>query len=200
MDLVDANDFLAWCRGHGIGPDERYSEPRCLVYTERPRHARFWDVPARAAQVPHFVAHLLAGGGDWSHCQVWPRGGAWPRDDVRLPAAEDGPGDCVRGIILGAAGVPPGYRGAVRFGREELGQLIAVLFAQVVFGWTVSDDLFVVPDHGRLFLHTDHHDVVHVEYAGEGAVGPFIEHMARGKYALPEELPDETFKRPDWMS
>ena len=67
-----------------------------------------------------------------------------------------------------------------------------------MFGWSVPDDLFVVPDHGRQLLQTDHHDVVHVDFAEEGMVEPFVRHTAE-EYPLPTEPPDWTFKRPDWM-
>jgi hypothetical protein len=108
--------------------------------------------------------------------------------------------DQVRDNVLISAGVPLGIEGAVRFSDAETDKLVTAIFAQLVFGGSVVDDLFVVPDHGRQFLQTDHHDVVHVCFADQKRIKPFIAHMAREDYALPDELPDETFKKPDWMS
>ena len=74
-----------------------------------------------------------------------------------------------------------------------------MLFAYLAFGWCVDDDLFFVPDHGRQLLQTDHHDVIHVECASEDRVRRLVAHMDEAGYELPEEPPDETFRRPAWM-
>jgi hypothetical protein len=68
-----------------------------------------------------------------------------------------------------------------------------------VFGWCAEDDLFFVPDHGQQLLRTDHHDVVHVQCSSEERIQELVEYMAQQGYELPAGLPDETFKRPDWM-
>ena len=59
----------------------------------------------------------------------------------------------MRDVMLRGAGIPDGWRGAVRFERDEENVLLAVLFAYLAFGWCVDDDLFLVPDHGRQLLH-----------------------------------------------
>lgn len=151
-------------------------------------------MPGRAAEVPFFVSHLLAGLDPWAECVLWPRGGAWPR-----AGGVERPGDQVRGVVLQGAGIPAGCEGAVRYGAGEADKLVAVLFAHLVFGWSVPDDLFVVPDHARQMLQTDHHDVVHVAFADEAGVEPFVRHMANEEYLLPKEPPDPTFKKPGWM-
>lgn len=194
VDLISADKFLAWTDTVGIAPDGRYAPPQCLVYVPHRPHHRFWAVPGRAAELPFFVSHLLAGLDPWSACVVWPRGGVWPQ-----LYGDDRPGDQVRRIILGGAGVPAGYEGAVRFTAAEADKLTAVVFAHLVLGWSVPDDLFIIPDHGRQMLQTDHHDVVHVEFAEAEAVEPFVRHMAEEEYLLPADPPDQTFKRPDWM-
>lgn len=106
----------------------------------------------------------------------------------------------VRGVILSGAGIPAGFAGAVRFTAAEADRLVAVVFAHLSFGWSVPDDLFIVPDHARQLLHTDHHGVVHVDFADGARVARFVEHMRGEEFALPEELPDATFKKPDWMT
>jgi hypothetical protein len=194
MDLVPNEQFFARLSTTEVAPDTRYAEPRCLVYVPYRSAHRMWDVPGRASAVPSFVSALLAGMDPWSSCYVWPRGGVWAAEDEHSQV-----GDRVRGVILSGAGVPAGFAGAVKVAAEEADRLVAVVFAYLSFGWNVRDDLFIVPDHARQLLHTDHHDVVHVEFAHDSRVVPFVEHMKAKRYALPDELPDATFKKPDWM-
>jgi hypothetical protein len=68
-----------------------------------------------------------------------------------------------------------------------------------VFGWSVAEDLYVVPDHGRYILQTDHHDVIHVSFHDARHVQHWVSEMARRGFDLSEDLPDSTFKRPSWM-
>jgi hypothetical protein len=195
MQAISNEKFLSWASSREIVADMRYSPPQCLTYLPNRPHHRFWIVPERAAALPFFVEHLLAGMDPWSECYLWPRGGRWLQSN-----ATDRMTDRVRDNILTSAGVPLGFEGAVRYSDAETHKLVTAIFAQLVFGWSVVDDLFVVPDHGRQFLQTDHHDVVHVCFADEKQIEPFIAHMAGEKYLLPDEPPDATFKKPDWMS
>lgn len=193
MELIPTSEFLSWARTHEIAPDERYSAPQCLVYAPvRPFH-RFWEIPQDAVEIPSFILHLLDGFDPWTHCYLFPRDG-WPHD-----AAADRHGDDVYALILNAAGIPANFDGAVQYKAAEASKLVAAVFAALVFGWSVQDDLFVVPDHSQQLLQTDHHHVVHVQFADEHRVEPFIKHMASQHYLLPTDLPDRTFKRPDWM-
>ena len=194
MELISPDEFLEWSRRRSIEPDKRYAPPQCLVYVLKARHHRFWEVPERPAAIPYFVSHLLVGLGRWSHCHVWPRGGVWPQAE-----GTDRPDDRVRDVMLRGVGIPGGFEGAVRYGEDELDRLITVVFAQLLFGWSVPDDLFVIPDHGRQFLQTDHHGVVHVNFAEQAFIELFVKHMADQDYSLPTDLPDATFRRPKWM-
>jgi hypothetical protein len=63
----------------------------------------------------------------------------------------------------------------------------------------VSDDLYVVPDHGRHLLQTDHHGVIHASFRTEESLNACVAEMARREFALPDEIPDSTFKPPGWM-
>jgi hypothetical protein len=90
---------------------------------------------------------------------------------------------------------------------ETLGQLAGVCRAashqrrrrMAVFGWSVGEDLYVVHDHARFILQTDHHNVIHVSYRSSADVDEWVRQMEGRGCALPEEVPDSTFKRPDWM-
>lgn len=152
-------------------------------------------MPSDPSAWPHFAASLLDGLDEWDSGFLWPRSdGRWPD-----PAQSQSYNEGVRDVLLRGAGIPGGWGGAVRFGRDEEEALVAVLYAFLAFGWCVDDDLFFVPDHGRQLLHTDHHDVIHVECASEERVQRLVAHMVEAGYELPTELPDWTFKRPAWM-
>jgi hypothetical protein len=199
MDLITPDSFLAHTRALGVAPDDRYSSPQCLVYVPHRQHARFWNFPKRAAGFPFFISHMLDTLAPWSECHLWPRGGQWPAlpddADCDLPLAWT-----VRGRLLGAAGIPACHQGAACYTADERDQLVTAVFAQLVFGWCPPDDLFILPDHGRYFLHTDHHGVIHANFRDEADITPFVEHMAQENYLLPTQLPDATFKLPSWMT
>jgi hypothetical protein len=77
--------------------------------------------------------------------------------------------------------------------------LITLLFSTTFFGWSVGEVLYVVPDHAQQLIQTDHHDAVHVSFRTAGEVKRWVDSMAEEGFDLPDELPDETFKRPTWM-
>ena len=77
--------------------------------------------------------------------------------------------------------------------------LVTLLFSTTVFGWSVGEDLYVVPDYARGILQTDHHNVVHVEFRDIKDLSRSVKMMEARGFPLPEDLPDETFKRPEWL-
>ena len=101
--------------------------------------------------------------------------------------------------ILKGLGMPLGTADVVAFDRSDFDTLVTLLFSTTVFGWSVGEDLYVVPDHARHVLQTDHHDVIHVSFRTFDEIGRWVSEMAQRGFDLPDELPDETFKRPSWM-
>ncbi len=194
MEAVRGDEFLRWAVEVGIGFDPRYPDARCLSLLPPSSHARFWVLPRDPATWPLFVTSLLFGLDEWATGLLWPRCGAWPDTGQSRSLNES-----VRGVVLRGAGIPSGWAGAVRFHRDEEDVLATVLFAFLTFSWSVVDDLFFIPDHGRQLVQTDHHDVIHAECASEGRVRQLVEVMAEAGYELPTEPPDWTFKRPAWM-
>ena len=59
MEFIDASTFLDWAAAQGIVPDQRYADPRCLVYSAQPSQSRFWTFPESIAAWPEFL-QLLA--------------------------------------------------------------------------------------------------------------------------------------------
>jgi hypothetical protein len=194
MESVPADEFMRWAASVGIGFHPGYPDSKCLSLLPPGDHARFWVLPFEPATWPHFIASLVDGLDDWETGYLWPRAGRWP-----TPAQGLGLNDGVRMVLLRGAGIPFGSAAAVRFDRDTEGELFAVLYAYLAFGWCTDDDLFFVPDHGRQLLQTDHHDVVHIKCRTEERVLELVEHMSKMEYELPKEPPDWTFKRPAWM-
>jgi hypothetical protein len=48
-------------------------------------------------------------------------------------------------------------------------------------------------------MQTDHHGVIHVSFRDDEGLQKFITRMREEKFPLPNDLPDTTFKMPDWM-
>ena len=192
MELVPPNDFLPWARTREISSQEE--DPYPLTYHPHPYQERFWNVPPRGARMAFFISHLLKGLDPWSECFLWPRGGWWPEVPTNDHIIER-----VEVRVLAGAGIVANTRGAMRYSAKELDQLVTAVFAKLSFGWCLSDDLFIVPDHGRQFMQASHHDVVHVMVRDEERMRQFIQHMELGEFPLPTRLPDATFKKPDWM-
>lgn len=190
---VTSSEFLTWAAAAGLGFDPRYPSANDLCLLPPRTSRRFWVLPDDPRAWPHFVGVILAGLDRWESGFLWPHAGRWP-------AAAFSPfdGTEVRDVILRGAGVPDGWAGAVRYTRGEQPAAAAAMIACLAFG-LAGDDLSFVPDHGRQVVRTDHHDVIHVECADEGRVAELVRYMDGEGYPLPEEPPDETFRRPHWM-
>lgn len=194
MDGVSSIDFMRWAAAVGIGIDPRYPQSGCLSLLPPGDHSRFWVLPADPASWPHFADSFLAALDSWNAVYLWPRAGTWP------PAVPTGSLDeQVRAVILRGAGVPPAWHGALRFSGRESDAVVAIVFAYLTFGWCTDDDLFLIPDHGRQLVQTDHHHVIHVQTRSESRALEVVARLAADGYELPTDPPDWTFKRPAWM-
>ena len=194
MRPISTERFFAWASKRGIALDERYPDARCLTYRPYRDFNRFWELPGDPATWPHFIATSLKAMDTWSAGYLWPRLGHWP---VEGKAGDYNEG--VRDVVLRGAAIPSGHAGAVHFRRKEEDALLSVIFIYLAFGWFMGDDLYFIPDHGRQFLLTSHHDVIHISCAEGKRVRVFVKYMAKAGYELPTAVPDDTFKGPSWM-
>jgi hypothetical protein len=188
------DDFLAWADRSGFELDPRYPHSAVLRFRPDLQHARFWEVPGEPECRPHFIARVLDCMGDWQSCYAWRHLGKWPQS-----AAGDRINDLVELRILDGLGLPLGTNDVVEFSRAERDKLVTLLFSTTIFGWTVAEDLYVVPDHGRHLLQTDHHGVIHLSFRTEESLTLCVAEMARQGFPLPDDVPDSTFKHPGWM-
>lgn len=194
MKTLTESAFLAWATGAGLCLDPQYPESAVLVFQSDPHQDRFWEVPAEPERRPYFIWCLLELMGDWQECYVWRHLGSWPKsaDPLRI-------NDVVELQILEGLGLPMGSGDIVSFDRTELNRLVTLMFSTTIFGWSVGEDLYVVPDHANCILQTDHHDVIHVSCRNSADVDEWVRQMEQHGFPLPDDVPDSTFKKPEWM-
>jgi hypothetical protein len=194
MKTLTEAAFLAWADRAGLCLDPQYPESAVLVFRPDPQQDRFWEVPAEPERRPYFLLSFLELMGDWQECYAWRHLGSWPEfaEPLRI-------NDVVEWQILKGLGLPLGTAEVVRFERAELDKLVTLMFSTTIFGWSVGEDLYVVPDHARYILQTDHHNVIHVSCRTSADLDEWVRQMEERDFALPVEVPDSTFKVPGWM-
>jgi len=194
MKTHPEQQFLKWAEAHGMGLDERYPDSAILTFKPDPALDRFWVVPPQPQRRPYFLALMLDLMGKWRSCRVWRHMGSWPRRPDRQR-----PNHRVEFQILKGIGMPMGTADIVEFKRAERDQLTTLLFSTTIFGWSVGEDLYVVPNDARYIIRTSHHDVVHVSFRKLKELQQFVNRMDKEEFRLPEAVPDWTFETPDWM-
>ena len=194
MKTLTEAAFLEWADGAGLCLDPRYPQSAVLVFRPDPHQNRFWEIPPEPERRPFFILALLELMGEWQECYAWRHLGSWPEsaDPLRI-------NDAVEWRILKGLGLPLGTADVVKFERAELDKLVTLMFSTTIFGWSVAEDLYIVPDHARYIVQTDHHSVIHVSFRRSADVDEWVKQMEERDFPLPEEIPDSTFKRPDWM-
>lgn len=194
MKTLAESAFLAWVENAGLCLDPQYPESAVLVFRPDPQQDRFWEVPAEPERRPSFILSLLELMDDWQECYAWRHLGSWPEsaDPLRI-------NDVIELRILKGLGLPTGTADVVTFEKAELDRLVTLMFVTTIFGCSVNEDLYIVPDHARYILHTDHHNVIHVSCRSSADVDRWVKHMAERGFPLPDDLPDSTFKKPQWI-
>jgi len=195
MHTIGETDLLRWASANGMELDLRYPKAKSLVFKTNSEE-RFWCVPPEPNLRPYFLSALLEFMENWKSCYVWRHLGKWPNATT---SPKHHVNDFVEECILRGLGLALGTADVLQFNRDEIERLLTLLFCTTVFGCSQGDDLVMVPDHARQILKTDHHDAIHVSFRDAADVQGWISKMAGRGFNLPEELPDETFKRPAWL-
>jgi hypothetical protein len=193
MNWIDKEKFFDIVRQKGIRVELR---PDCayLCFEADPKISRFWETPKEASEIPYFVKTILDALDVWDSAYVWKHFGSWVFGARGKYLNED-----VQAVIYRAMGIGDRDGDILQFNKGDLTELVTLIFNQLVFGWNVEDDLYIVPDHGKQIVQTDHHKVVHVSFSDEATMKKFADKMAGEGFALPKDPPDETIKKPDWM-
>lgn len=194
MKTYRESQFLKWAESRGMGLDERYPDCAVLSFQPDPDLSRFWCVPREPERRPHFLRIMLELMSDWESCFAWRHMGSWPSATDPDRVNEE-----VEVQILSGLGLPMDTANIVEFDRVERRQLVTLLFVTTVFGWSVGEDLYVVPDHGRFIMKASHHHVVHADFREESSLREFVGGMAEARFDLPDQVPDSTFLKPSWM-
>ena len=129
--------------------------------------------------------------GEWNELYYWPKVTYHP-DELR----EDSP---VGHYVVSTLDIPPGFCGALAFGRDELDAVLALMFCTAAFGWYKDYDVYVVPDSRDVVLMIDHHGVVLAKFPSKQRCIAYVRALEAEEIKLPTEPPDETFKPVDWM-
>jgi len=137
---------------------------------------------------------MLTGIGHWKNCYVWRHLGSWLEG-----ASTQRSNDKVEYQILSGIGLPIGTADIVIFKGKDLDKLVTLIFSTSLFGWSVGEDLYVLPDNDRYILKTDHHGVLHVSFRVHEDLDKTVKEMDKEDFPFPAEIPDPTFKKPEWM-
>ena len=193
--LIEA-DFLRWAEDHGLTLNSRYPQLAILQFSLASDCERFWCIPDQPQRRPYFFSSVLELASPWDTCFAWRHLGGWPAKEHLDPPRVN---DSVEFELLRGIGTPCGTTRVLNFQRDDLNHLIALLLLTSIFGRSVGQDLYVVPDNAQYILKTDHHGVIHVQFRNEENVNAWTLKMSERGFPLPDDLPDETFKRPSWM-
>jgi hypothetical protein len=190
MKTLSEQAFLSWAESRGLGLDPRYPESAVLTFRATDTEARSWNVPSEPERRPYYLSALLELLGDWQSCFAWRHLGYWP-ESRDMDASET-----VEHQILKGLGLPLGTTEVIEFQRADRNILLTLLFSTTVFGWSVGQDLYVVPDHTRYIVEAYHDDLVHVEFRDARDIDHWVSTMAELGFPLPDRVPDESFNPP----
>ncbi len=196
MNAIPEQEFVAWAETVGIGLEPGHPKSAVLRFETARQDSRFWEIPKEPERRSYFFASILDAVGDWNTCAAWRAMGSWPALNRVEPSRVN---DVVEARLLAGLSMPLGTADIVRFTRDETDSLLGLLFLTSVFGWSVGEDLYVIPNTGRYILKAGHHGVVYVTFRNPDDVAGWTAFLADRGFCLPDHLPDPTFTRPDWM-
>jgi hypothetical protein len=136
--------------------DRRYSPPQTLGFEPDSDLQWSWDMPERIkALTPWITAHVDAAAPE-KKIYLYPRADAWTGGDslkVFQMAA-----------IFSVYGLKPIGEEVIEAEDSERDAVEILFFLSLVYGGTVADDIFLIPDHARVILYADHHECVHANF------------------------------------
>lgn len=189
--LVSKEDFIKWAETHKITTNVQEG----LSFSEK-SHSRYWVIPEKASAMPFFFSKILEGLDPWDNCYLWKDEGEWclGLSERSLPYHR------ILANIMERMGIPEGFKGVIRYSKEELYDILTVLCSQTAYGWTVTDNIFVIPDHGRQIVRTDHcDDLVYVSFIDEGRLQEFVRCLANHDIKLPDRPRGASLKPEEGM-
>ena len=83
--------------------------------------------------------------------------------------------------IFSACGVRANGDEVVEAEEAERDAVESLLFLSLVHGGTVSDDVFLVPDHAKVILYADHHEALHASFANAEFMRDYLAQIPQGE-------------------
>jgi hypothetical protein len=192
MELISETALKKWLAKRNLLWEEKYGR---IDIPGDARESRFWVLPEPARRIVYFLTVALESIDPWEQLVICKQGASgWYSAD-----AGDRPLEAVHDQVVASTGLPREFRGAIRVDRTDYTSILTLLFNQLLFGWCMWDDVYVIPDHADQIIKTSHHDVLHVDFRDRKRVDSFVAAMAAREFLLPETVPDGTFKTPHWM-
>ena len=159
MKIISKSAFLRDFGARGVALDSRYSPPRTLVFEGAPDLRWSWEMPARIKDLTRWITALVDAARPDKKTYLYPRDGAWRSgDSVKIFQMS---------AIFSACGLKPAGDDVVEADEAERDAVESLFFLSLVHGGTVSDDIFLIPDHAKIILYADHHEAVHASF-GDG--------------------------------
>jgi hypothetical protein len=193
MRTISKKGFLSFLDRRKIGFDVRNANSHSIGFIDKREHHRFWEFPFQTNDLSRFLFAIIDGISVWRNLYVWPKCGSWPKDNGKCVDV------CIRNTFYRQFGVKMGSEGALICSSGEKATIVSFLFIHVLFVSDLFDDLFLIPDNGRFILGTDHHGVITVRTFSGLDLDLLIKHMKSKGFELPNEVPDDTFRKPEWM-
>lgn len=141
----------------GIALDKRYAAPQTLEFLEVSDMRWTWSVPSKAKDWPRWITSLFDASKPDKTIYLYPRKGAWGRRfDLQAFQISS---------VFRSLGVDPSGDEVIEGTINERDAIETLFFLALLHGCTVSDDIFAIPDHGKLILYADHHEAVHASFS-----------------------------------
>lgn len=179
MQLLPTAEVLAWTDSHGIGWDPRYPEGHQLSYLAAPGNWRTWEPPPGPGELAWFAHLVLTTAAAGGPLLLFPRfDGYWCTkggDDRWEAVALD--------VVMRGAEVPRNFAGGVWFEPPEIGVATAVAIGSLVFGWSTSGDVYILPRDACCILMTSHHREIYGAFRSPEDRERFTAALVAGGYA-----------------
>jgi hypothetical protein len=172
MRLTAEAEFVDRTAAVGIGRHPRF--PLNLAFTQAPDCQRSWLPTGRVSDLPGFLQTAIGiATGDGPVWLYRKGGGSWFE-------GEDAPiGNHIIDRVLEGIGVPREFAGALAFEGQEWRDLYLVISTFFVWGWSVGEDLYIVPASGSCVLMTSHHGEFIAAYPSADRLDEFEAEMDR---------------------
>ena len=167
MTTMDDAAFLAWLAEGGIGNGARLPGRWHPSFADAKGLTRTWDAPDDAAARRRWLETIVdaaSADGPW-----------WLRRRYGPEWRSDGAPEMERAAT--AAGVPPGFAGALGFDASERETMTALLASFATWTWGMGEDLYLFPADRSCIVHLCHDEEVHVSAATRERLDAFAAAM-----------------------